>query len=168
MRWYLHFPSNPLMSLKNLMSLKIFASIQNLMYSKTCLKQPLKKKTKIGFKDRISLNAGQKYCRMRQESILQYFPPSFSYHLSLIPLFCLFLSGRFTQVLLYNGNVIDSCCLQCSSDWQLDWLGNTISEYWKQGYVFRRIMQIKPSQGFLGHFKLVINNLYVQILALLY
>ena len=34
------------------------------MYSKTCLKQPLKKKTKIVFQDRLSLNAGQKYCRM--------------------------------------------------------------------------------------------------------
>ena len=29
-----------------------------------CLKQPLKKKTKIVFQDRLSLNAGQKYCRM--------------------------------------------------------------------------------------------------------
>ena len=35
-------------------------------YSKTCLKRPLKKKTKIGFKDRLSLNAGPKYCRMLQ------------------------------------------------------------------------------------------------------
>ena len=35
-------------------------------------------------------------------SILQFFPPSLSYHLSLRSLFCLFLSGRFTQVLLYN------------------------------------------------------------------
>ena len=34
-------------------------------------------------------------------SILQYFQPSLSYHLSLRPYFCLFLSGRFTQVLLY-------------------------------------------------------------------
>ena len=33
-------------------------------------------------------------------SILQYFQPSLSYRLSLRPLFCLFLSGRFTQVLL--------------------------------------------------------------------
>ena len=32
-----------------------------------------KKKTKIGFQDGLSLNAGQKYCRMPQESILQYF-----------------------------------------------------------------------------------------------
>ena len=34
-------------------------------------------------------------------SILQYFRPSLIYHLSLRSLFCLFLSGCFTQVLLY-------------------------------------------------------------------
>ena len=37
-------------------------------------------------------------------SILQYFRPSLSYHLSLRSLFCLFLSGRLRQVLLYNVN----------------------------------------------------------------
>ena len=36
------------------------------MYSKTCLKRPLKKKTKIVFCDQLSNNAGQKYCRMLQ------------------------------------------------------------------------------------------------------
>ena len=41
--------------------------IQLKQYSKTCLKWPLKKMTKIGFQDRLSLNAGQKYCRMLQE-----------------------------------------------------------------------------------------------------
>ena len=56
----------------------------------------VKKKTKIGFQDWLSLNAGQKYC-----SILQYFWPSLSYHLSLRSLFCLFLSGCLRQVLLY-------------------------------------------------------------------
>ena len=35
-------------------------------------------------------------------SILQYFRPSLSYQLLLRSLFCLFLSGRFTQVLLYK------------------------------------------------------------------
>ena len=30
-----------------------------LVYSKTCLKRPLKKKTKIGFLERLSLNAGR-------------------------------------------------------------------------------------------------------------
>ena len=34
-------------------------------------------------------------------SIPQYFWPSLSYNLSLRPLFCLFLSGLFTQILLY-------------------------------------------------------------------
>ena len=34
-------------------------------------------------------------------SILQYFRPSLSFHLSLRSLFCLFLSGRLRQVLLH-------------------------------------------------------------------
>ena len=71
------------------------------IYSKTCLKPPLKKKTKIGFQYQLSLNAGQKYCRMPSWSILRYFWPSLSYHLSLRRLFFLFLSGRLRQVLLY-------------------------------------------------------------------
>ena len=43
------------------------------IYSKTCLKRPLKKKTKIGFHDRLSLNAGQKYRRMLHSAILSTF-----------------------------------------------------------------------------------------------
>ena len=35
-------------------------------YSKTCVKRPLSKRTIIGFQDQLSLNAGQKYCRMLQ------------------------------------------------------------------------------------------------------
>ena len=46
----------------------------------------------MGFQGRLSINAGQKYCRMLKESILQYFRPSLSYHLSLKP-FCPFLSS---------------------------------------------------------------------------
>ena len=49
------------------------------------------------------------YCLMQvksieecsKRSILQYVRPSLSYQLSLRHLFCLFSSGRFTQVLLY-------------------------------------------------------------------
>ena len=37
----------------------------NSKYIKTCLKWPFKS-TKIGFKAQLSLNAGQKYCRMLQ------------------------------------------------------------------------------------------------------
>ena len=58
-------------------------SLQIFIYSKTCLKGPLKKRPKIVFQDQLSLNAGQKYCRMLQENILPYFPPSLSLHLSL-------------------------------------------------------------------------------------
>ena len=36
------------------------------MYSKTSEKRPLSKTPKIGFQDQLSLNAGQKYCRMLQ------------------------------------------------------------------------------------------------------
>ena len=49
-----------------------------------------KEKPKIVSQDLLFLNAGQKYCRMLQESILQYFRPSLSYHLSSSSLFCLF------------------------------------------------------------------------------
>ena len=42
-----------------LLSLKVLV-----IYSKTCLKRIFQKKTKIGFLDQLSLNAGQQYCRM--------------------------------------------------------------------------------------------------------
>ena len=41
-------------------------SVYTINYSKTCVKQPLSKRQKIGFRDQISLNAGQKYCRLLQ------------------------------------------------------------------------------------------------------
>ena len=33
-------------------------------YSKTCVIRPLSRRPKIGFQDQLSLNAGQKYCRI--------------------------------------------------------------------------------------------------------
>ena len=46
----------------------LFALTYNIcLYSKTCLKRPLSKRPKIGFQDQLSLNAGQKYCRMLQQ-----------------------------------------------------------------------------------------------------
>ena len=60
---------------------------------KPVLSDHSKRRPEIDFQDQLSLNAGQKYCRMLQESILQYFQPSLSYHLPLRSLFCLFLSG---------------------------------------------------------------------------
>ena len=39
-----------------------------MVYSKTCVKRslPISQNTEIGFQDQLSLNAGQKYCRMLQ------------------------------------------------------------------------------------------------------
>ena len=39
---------------------KIMKHVHFRINSKTCLKRPLKKKTKNGFQDRLSLNADQK------------------------------------------------------------------------------------------------------------
>ena len=66
-------------------------------YSKTCVKRPLSKRQKFGFQDRLSINSGQNYCRMHS-AILS----TLSFHSSLRSLFCLFLSGRLRQVLLYH------------------------------------------------------------------
>ena len=41
-------------------------------HSKTCLKRPLKKNTKIVFQYRLLLNAGQKYCRMLLHSAMLF------------------------------------------------------------------------------------------------
>ena len=75
-------------------------------FSVACTVKPVlnchsKEDKREDFQDWISLNAGQKYCRMLQGSILQYFRPALSYHLSLRPSFYLFLSGRLRQVWLY-------------------------------------------------------------------
>ena len=57
--------------LKRTVSMRcFFLSTQNTLktdgYSKTCLKQPLSKRPKMGFQDQLTLNTGQKYCRMLQ------------------------------------------------------------------------------------------------------
>ena len=75
--------------------------IFDLITVKPVLRGHLKRRPKIGFQYWLSLNAGQKYCRMLQESNLQYFWSSLSYHFVFKALFCLFLSGRWRQVLLY-------------------------------------------------------------------
>ena len=59
------------------------------------------KDRKSGFKTNYRLMQVKSIAECSKGSILQYFRPSLSYHLSLRSLFCLFLSGHFTQVLLY-------------------------------------------------------------------
>ena len=63
---------------------------------KTCIKRPLSKRPKIGFLDQLSLNAGQKYCRMLQRersAILSTFIK--------LPFVLSISSGPLTQVFLY-------------------------------------------------------------------
>ena len=71
-------------------------------YSKTCVKRPLSKRPKLDFKTNYRLMQVKSIAECSKGSILQYFRPSLSYHLSLRSLFCLFLSGRFTQALVYH------------------------------------------------------------------
>ena len=75
-------------------------------YSKTCVKQPLSKKQEISFQDKLSLNAGKKYCRMlkgEHSAILS----TFIKLPFVIRIFVLsILSSRFTQVLLYHNYLL--------------------------------------------------------------
>ena len=43
-----------------------YSTVLENIYSKTCVKRPLSKRPKIGFQDRLLLNAGQRDCRMLQ------------------------------------------------------------------------------------------------------
>ena len=56
---------------------------------------------KLFFKTNYGLMQVKSVAECSRGSILQHFRPSLSYHLSLRSLFCLFLSGRLRQVLLY-------------------------------------------------------------------
>ena len=80
------------------------------LYSKTCVKRTLQKRQKNGFQDQSSLNAGQSIAECSKGGILQYFQPSLSYQLLLRSLFCLFLSGHFTHILLYQESAYRCMC----------------------------------------------------------
>ena len=84
------------------------------MYSKACLKRSLKK-TKIGFQDRLSLDAGKKYCRMFTSEIHSSFikrPFDFkAYVLSI-------LSGLLGQDLLYAVAPTTSICQLRKATWR--------------------------------------------------
>ena len=59
-----------------------------------------KRTPKLVFNTDYRLMQVKRIAECSKESILQYFRPSLSYHLSLRPLFCLFLSGCLRQGLL--------------------------------------------------------------------
>ena len=61
-----------------------------------------KRRPKLVLKTDYRLMLVKRIAECSKGSILQYFRPSLSYHLLLRCLFCLFLSGRLRQVLLYT------------------------------------------------------------------
>ena len=67
--------------------------------SKTCVKLPLSKKPQIGFQDQLSLNA-VKSIAFEYSAIFSTFI-KLSFVIKIFLLFCQFLTGRFTLVLLY-------------------------------------------------------------------
>ena len=68
---------------------------------KPVLRGHSKRRPKLVFKTDHRLMQVKSIEECSKGSILQYLRPSLSYHLSLISWFCLFLSGRLRQVLLY-------------------------------------------------------------------
>ena len=69
---------------------------------KPVLNDHSQKHQKLVFKPNYHLMQVKSIAECSKGSILQYFRPSLSYHLSLRSLFCLFLSGHLRQVLLYK------------------------------------------------------------------
>ena len=71
-----------------------------LRYIKTCVKSPLSKRPKIVFQDQLLLNACQKCFRMLQGEHSAILWTFIKLPFVIRSLFCLFLGGHFTQLLL--------------------------------------------------------------------
>ena len=82
------------------MSYHVYHNIH--IYSKTCVKRPLKKEKKKIFKPNYLFNAAQKYCRREHSAILLTFIKLPIKYLSLRHLFCLYLSGCSRKVSLFK------------------------------------------------------------------
>ena len=108
--WILRYPMN------TQRRLILLGWIARLIYSKTCLKRPRKKKDKTQIlMTNGSLMQVKSIAECSPWSILQYFWPALSDSWSLNPIFGLFESGRFYQVLLYLQWMKVILCLL--SDW---------------------------------------------------
>ena len=78
---------------------RLYSYENNLEEAQTCVKQPLSIKTIKCFSIKLSLNAGQKYCRMLQRKHTAILS-TFIKLLVVIKAICIF-EWPFTQVLLY-------------------------------------------------------------------
>ena len=73
----------------------------NYKYSKTCVKQQLSIRPKIDFQDQLSLNTGQRYCRVLQGEHSAVYSTFIKLPVVIKTFVLSILSGHFTQVLLY-------------------------------------------------------------------
>ena len=84
--------------------------VQNYSYNSVNLCETATlKNTKNDFQDLLSLNAGQTYCRMFQKEHSAILATFMKLPVVIRHLFCLFLSGRFSQVLLYTNVLVVTC-----------------------------------------------------------
>ena len=77
------------------------------IHSSLCKTTTLKKTKNLFSKTNYRLMQVKSIAECSLWSILQYFRPSLSYHLSLRSLFCIFLSGRFLHRFYYADNTLE-------------------------------------------------------------
>ena len=80
----------------------LYTQVTKVVTVKPVLSGHSKKDQKLFFKTNSRLKQVKNIAECSKGSILQYLPPSLSYHLSLRSLFCQFFSGHLRQVLLYK------------------------------------------------------------------
>ena len=88
------------------LDLSYFCKVYTLQYSKTCVKRPLSKRPKIGFKTSYHLMLVKSIAECSKESILQYLRPSLSYHLSLRFVLSIFERPFYTGLNVYYNECI--------------------------------------------------------------
>ena len=104
-----HFSSHRVGQISPIMTVTLFISLSYIIRTKV---KPLsnrhsqKDRKLVFFLTNSHLMQVKSIEECSKWSILQYFRPALSYYLSLRSLFCLFLSGHFTQVLLYFEDLI--------------------------------------------------------------
>ena len=92
----------------------IISNASNITYSKTCVKRLLKNRQNKDLNDKWnSLMKVESIAECSPWNILQYFEPALSDNWSWKPIFYLFESGRFTQVLLYTKSVREESVVEC-------------------------------------------------------
>ena len=117
------------------------------LYSKTCVKSPFSKRPKIGFQDQLSLNAGQKYCRMLQEEhsaiLLTSIKLTFIIKIFVLSFFEWPFYTGFTVSQFFTHFIIP----QSSNPWVISW-PIPIPSSWYSKTCVKRPLSKRPNIGF--------------------